>query len=379
MEISVVVMGLVVVAVIAVLVTQSTIVIRALKGLAVKQGGVFNFTGTVQAAVDGIPYTCRYVPSGKNSPPKMIVQVSCSSPGQLTVTRESRIDSFFKKIGFSAEVQTGDKEFDDAFYVLTDTPGFASAYLRGPSRCRAVENCFGAGSTYVKLDGKNVSAQLSPFHANNPEHQERVLACARHLAVLSKDIPVSFESDSLFGAPQAKAKRAIVLTAAVGSFNLGFVSLIWAQQYPVLDAGPLFFKSLKTSVPVLLAVLFLAAMLLRGRSSSHRDFFISVFMLIPGLILLGFGSAGVLNGRNDMTENQDHFVRVLSKYKTHSKNSTTYHALIESWRHGRSQEHVTVPWREYRSIAPGQSRMRVTTRRGFLGFEWIVSRQASEG
>ena len=74
---------------------------------------------------NGIPYWYRYTAGSRNSPPMLIVSIPCVSHGEFTINPEGGLDREAKKLGFSAEIQTGDAEFDDQYYIVSDTPEFA--------------------------------------------------------------------------------------------------------------------------------------------------------------------------------------------------------------------------------------------------------------
>jgi hypothetical protein len=74
----------------------------------------------------------------------------------------------------------------------------------------------------------------------------------------------------------------------------------------------------------------LAVVLLKGRSSSHRELLIAVPIALTGLILGGWGGEMVLNGCLDRSEVANHRAKVLWKSKSTSDNSTTYYTHVES-------------------------------------------------
>lgn len=57
---------------------------------------------------------------GKMKVQSLRLGVSCSPDASFSIKRQSSFDSFFKNIGVSNEYETGDKDFDDAYYLISD-------------------------------------------------------------------------------------------------------------------------------------------------------------------------------------------------------------------------------------------------------------------
>lgn len=80
------------------------------------------------------------------------------------------------------------------------------------------------------------------------------------------------------------------------------------------------------------------------------------------------------NGLLDVSPPVAHPTCVLRKYTTRSKNSTSYHLEIQSWRAGEPFIHLRVSSNLYNRASPG-SPITLTTRAGYWHWEWIHSYQ----
>ena len=147
--------------------------------------------------------------------------------------------------------------------------------------------------------------------------------------------------------------------------------MLWGSHaYPPLDAGDLMRLSLRYSAPALLGFLVLSVVLLKGRSSSHRDLGLVLLASSLGAIVGGFGGFTVANGYLDGGAATSHDAAVLARRKT-SGRSESHYVTVASWRAGRESEELDVPRRLYEAAGAQGARLRVTTRPGRLGFEWI--------
>lgn len=89
----------------------------------------------------------------------------------LTLPRAVEIKATFSKEGFGRkliklfkkELQTGDKEFDDAVYISTDTIEATKALLASADVRRAIAACVTSGGP-VEIEGAVVTAELPGRH-----------------------------------------------------------------------------------------------------------------------------------------------------------------------------------------------------------------------
>jgi WD40 repeat protein len=144
------------------------------------------------------------------------------------------------------------------------------------------------------------------------------------------------------------------------------------RKYKPLDQGKVFVDSLKFSLPLLVLFTWFSIRLLKGRSSSHREFIAVFFIALFAFPLAGFGYSGFLNGALDDSPPAVHQVIVLNKYYSRSKNNYTYYAVVNSWRKPESTEKLNISKSFYNYLQPGSSTITITTKPGKFGFEWIV-------
>jgi hypothetical protein len=346
---------------------------RALRGFSAAQGLEALEPGkTYTGELGGQPYECVYHAGSRNRPASFRVRIACPSPGDFTVGPESSFDRLFKKLGIAVEVQTGDPDFDRRFYINTNTVGFCRTYFAKGDVREAMRRIADLSYATVSLDGSTLEAVCSPFAAGKARPDGFVDEAVRALGALAADIPQAWYEPRALGMPRWKLTRAGIFVVAGLSAAGGFGLFLWGTMaYPPLDQLAAGLFSLRYSVAALVLFAIFAVLLLRGRSSSHKELLASVSIALLGFPLSGAGGLMVLNGYRDDSPPVPHQAQVVDKHYTRSRNSTNYYVHLPSWRAGHSREQIKVSSRVYQRVRPGRSVMQVTTRAGRYGFEWV--------
>lgn len=337
-----------------------------------REQGFFEKGARGQGNFQGVDYSYVHFQGGHNAPPYFKVSVECPSTGDFKITRETGFDRFFKRLGICVELETNDREFDDAFFITTDTVGFTREYFRKSDKRRLVTEVFARGFNEVMHDGKKIVATWKSFPRGMKMEIKTVEEISAALGQLAGDIPNIYEQESAENIGW-KQRRFFAFAVPIFLLVTGIACLIIGLTiFHPLDEGKVILDSFKYSTPLLIVFLWFAVQLLRGRSSSHKEL-MGVFALsLFGFIAAGMGGEMTLNGWLDKSKPVVHEVKVIDKYSTRSKNSHTYHVVVESWRKDQYSEKLTVWQSFYDTLAPGQSRMSITTKPGKFGFEWLV-------
>ncbi len=66
---------------------------------------------------------------------------------------------------FKKEIQVGDKTFDDAVYVSTDTPNETSAFLKSERMQNTILMCVMSGG-FIEIEGRTVRAKIPASNTN---------------------------------------------------------------------------------------------------------------------------------------------------------------------------------------------------------------------
>jgi hypothetical protein len=300
--------------------------------------------------------------------------VDCPTEASFQVTKESGFDRFFKRMGITTEIQVNDADFDDTYYISAENTKFAEDYFASQEKREAVMAVFEKDFNSLRHDGKTMTAMRTPAKFDPPIEETDIQEVASRLADLTRDIPESAHDGFLYEQPGWKAKRAMAFTLSILTGVIGLPALIFGLiNYEPLDTFSAIIHSFIFSMPLLLVFLLLSVMLLKGRSSSHKELMIVLIISLICFPLGGMGTVVFVNGWMDDSKPTSYGVPVIGKYISRSKDSMTYYVTVQSWREGRQTEDISVSYGEYQEATPNKNELIVTTKPGYLGFEWVVS------
>lgn len=323
----------------------------------------------------GVSYTASFHPGSRHRRRCLRLTVAMAVPYSFSVRREGFFDVFCKRVGISAEVQTGEAAFDRDFYITSDDPLSVGACFSVPEVRRSVARLFDAGFSEVSHDAGGITAAWYGFRPDEGKGQDFVRRAAETLVAITKAAPVEVPvSPRETGWGAWKTRRSFFTGAAVFLAAGGLALWVWGElRYPPLDVSALFSESLKFSLPLLALFLWCATLHLRGRSASHRSLRDIFLIALFGWPFFVFGVMLFANGALDREEAASHEAVVLKKYTTRSRHGTNYHLQVASWREGHAAEALRTNRTFYDAIQPETSRLRIRTRPGALGAEWIES------
>lgn len=323
---------------------------------------------------NGTTYYQLYSPGGKNVPSSYRIKIECPSPGFFCIGRETGFDRFFKSVDITKEIQTGDKDFDNKFFIKTDALDFTRAFFMDSRKSSAVNDIFEHGFTRVEHDGKAMAAVCSPVDFKEPLDATVLEKIVSLLTLLAQDITEHPGENVHHVNRDWKAKRIVAFSVPGLLYIVGIPTFfIGLFHYTPLDKWILFLTTLKYSAPSFLLFLFFAVKLIKGRSTSHRELIIILALSLVAFPGAGMGLGTFVNGWLDQSDPTPHIALVMKKYTTSTKNGKNYHVVLESWRKDTHSESLRVSSSEYTRATPKKTRMKITTKRGHYGFEWILS------
>jgi len=319
---------------------------------------------------DGVAYSYHYHPGSKNSPSSYTVKVAHPSTVTFKVSRESGFDRFAEKLGLNVELKTGDPEFDETFYITSSATEYMRTVLGSSATRQLIREIHDLGFTSIELNRKALKSVWTPFRHKRDMDRARLQQVAGLLVRLHASLPEAFMISS--SESGWKARRVVAFAIPIAVDLLGVAALvIGLTTYTPLDGWPLALSGLLLSIPLFLLFLYFAFSLLKGRSASHREFFLVALLALFGFPLAGAGVKIWTNGALDTSPAIEHEVRVVDRYISTSDDDESYHAIVQSWRAGQQTEKITVTESLYRRLSPGSSIMTISTRSGKWGSEWL--------
>lgn len=324
--------------------------------------------------LDGSPYTSVYTPpvKGKHArPSSLVVSTHAKTPCEVQVTSEGWFDRLCKRMGLAVEVQAGDEAFDAACYVRSDTVEFAEAYLADPLKRAAILDLRRMGFSVIHLKDHAVAATWTGFDPLAHDHPELTADVAARLLLLARNLPEHQpEFDNRAGARRKNSQTVLWVVLAL------FAATIFSVfAYPPIRALDLIGRAAVVCLLGGVVFAYLAAMLLRGTSTSHYAWgglMFGVLFLFP---LGSAGSVALLNGVLDDSPAVTHNAVIVEKYTSRSKSKTHYHVRVASWRTPGATESFQIDSQSYGAIVPNTSHLAVTTRAGGLGMQWLVGKR----
>jgi hypothetical protein len=311
---------------------------------------------------------------GDRSGRHFFLELSSTSPVRFKVSREKYVDRLSKWVGLSREIQTGDSQFDQDFYIDAEAVPSARSFFDSLEVRHAIQKLLDSGYTYVESGGLRLKAVK--LHAWHKPNQGELEIAVRKLARLSK------RAASLppVGRRSPGPMRRILLLLALPSILLATTCQHgclheWAHPDSsfVLDLGALSVDSLRYSLPSLVVYLLVSGFLLRGRSSSHRD-------LLPVILLAGIAflwaareTEDFVNSEFDRGNASTHSAVLVSKEPREQHDRDHRRVLVRSWRIGHTTESLWVTDSTYDWVEPDRDSFTVVTKPVRLGFEWVVS------
>lgn len=334
---------------------------------------------------NGIPFSCRYFPGSKNSPPSLTIQMGIPSPAKLIIRREAWYDRFAKRIGLVAELQTGDPVFDQAYFLETDRGDIILPYFAQETKRRSVDALSHMGYPVQKIvfgkDGLRIVFAPFPPDAIASFPLAQCLSEAQNLSgeQSSAGYAASFDRRLFPGNPRQPISRGILtLLFILNGFLIPAGAFLLA--YGMSEHEPLghhlIVNALSLSVVAVLFYLLIVFRWIRGRSSSHRYYLIILILSFLGFPLALTGGAVATNGIFDQGKETSRSVQVSNLYYHQSKNSRTYYVAFPSWQRPGETENVSIPDNLYRVLKP-TSEIIIKTKPGYWREEWIAGMEPS--
>jgi len=314
---------------------------------------------------------------GRNKPSYFKVWLKRPGKGEFHITRENLFDQIFKKLSITKEIQTGDKAFDSAFYIATQTSRFTALVLSSSEKRNAIWELFSMGYNEVWYNGQTLEAKWSPFAPNAKLVPGFLDKTAENLAIIIKDLPEAGESPaSTRKIDYTKRRIAIYLFTVILVFSGIFTYIGGITLGAPLDRFSVLLFSLIFSIPVFAIYMFGIVRLFRGSARTHREVKKVFLFTLASLVLIGWGLCMILNAKLDQSPVEPRKALVVKKHVgsvSHKDPFEEYYVLVESWREGRKTEKVVIRSSHYSRIQIGKTYLAIATKPGRFGFEWIVS------
>lgn len=322
-------------------------------------------------------------PGSKNQAPYFTIALEIPVKSSLKIKKESKFEGFFKKIGLTREIQVGDREFDDRLFINSRSEKFARLYLSDTAKIEKIKELF----NFKKYPVEFIEIKRGWILLNIKTGRDRLVKMEKKqvleyldiLMDLKKNLPeVTAAYEDIFSNTSGR-KIIHAIFAFVGLIDIsGLVLLIIGISRYLLVSSDLYWNSFYYSVPLLLLFWLFVLPNIKGRSDSHIIFIIILFMSLFAFLIGTMGFFVFTNGYLDTSELTTFNSRIVDKYFVRGKDSTSYYIRIEYWGEQRDSVKISVPYSIYEEFNLWD-RIKVDTRKGYWGYEWIASYSKTEG
>ena len=297
------------------------------------------------------------------------VEVEGGFAGTFEVIKERSISISYSR------PKTNDPVFDKEFLINTQSPIFTAAFLQIPDVRQIIKRIFDSGCRNIRCDKKTlgVTWNIAPFPSKNEVDYPFITSIVSLLSSLmnaAREIPAIIEDNSVWQAKKAKTLFWIPIIL----LPIGLILFIsGSNNFPPLDTFTLFLQSIKYSLISIAAFIFITMMFLKGKHVYKNVIAGILVFSIFSFPLTGMGLALYLNGWGDTSPPKAHIAKVVAKRHSSGSGAVSYHLQVESWRRQGETEEIEITETFYRQIDPSKTILRIITKQGRLGFEWIES------
>lgn len=320
---------------------------------------------------NGAAYHLRYREASKYTPAALTVGVSSEHPVAYRLAKQDKSFALFARFVGSG-LATGDPAFDGAYYLQRGEASRVAPLFRSVEVRDAVRRVFAAGATYVEASGGELRAIWQPFAikegiALDFVRKDAVPALLDLGRASVRAVPLGL---ARAGEPRAGKLAGGWLRGGpvVAGVGVG-LALASSSDWPTLDTESLFFFTLRYSAPLALVALFVGLKAAARVSRAPRDL-VGAALAIPAVLVAGGFIAGeIANRALDQGAVTTHDAVVAATSRERDRGGRRI--WVVSWRAQEAFEEIPVSYRVHREIVPERSIVRVSTRPGALGFEWV--------
>lgn len=292
---------------------------------------------------------------------------------------ESETDRFFKWLGVSDELQTGDAAFDRKIYVACDHLGLHDLLRDEPRARAAILAVFTAGFTRIRSDGKVLWMRKASDNEPTAEDYTPLVELAESLACLER------RDGFRVHMPRPYALRFVIVEAVVWSIfgyaASSWISLTYDFGWNYFEFGRLLWLGGLSAIVLIAFIFCLIVLFLRGSSRGHRILVESGVLLTLALPVAGVSIVSDINSYSPSGAPISVESEILSKRKvtrrTRRSTTTDYYINLAPPKTRPigfdAPLSVQVGYGDFQAAEPtGTLRMQIEP--GALGIPWIADR-----
>lgn len=304
----------------------------------------------------------------------LVVELECSAIFKLS--HETSWDRYFKAIGLSKEIQTGDDAFDDLIYIACDSGAFSHELRHDETTRKKILHLMRNGATAILGDGKLLVIEFPGDVSGHSDKIKAAIELARSLSDLDRNFQSSNKDHFVLKAIAAECLIIALATYAFTSF-LEWRIYTDAEHTIYLDGMSVVSRGL--GVGVVLTILFfgLIVFLLKGSSRGHRiiaesALFLGLSLPIGGIALLSDLNTELDKGKPTVVE-RGIYRKYITSYRYKRRTYYHYHVVFDAPAGDDSIQlpgEITVSKEIYDQISPKKA-IGLEIMPGRLGLAWF--------
>lgn len=287
---------------------------------------------------------------------------------------EKWYDRFFKFLGLTIEIQTGEKQFDEAIYIASDNIHFKDEIRKDIQSRVLILELLAQGAQFVECNGSTLKMR---FSGDKSGHADLMQLCVNLKKQL---IDMRVSPHQFFSDPFAtKVLFVEALIWSLGGYALaGFLEWNLQKQDRYLEIFPVVKMGLLCGLAIAGVILFLIFLLLRDSSRGHRIIVECFFVLLLSLPVGGVSAISDYNIQMDQSVPTTVKAKVTNLNKIRHRSSKgrvsySYHLSVSS----ESSPILIPPQIEisaslFASLVVG-GEVKIVVSKGKLNFAWYKS------
>lgn len=295
----------------------------------------------------------------------------------LNIHRERPSDRWFKSLGLSREVQTGDAAFDCLVYVACDHSGMHELLQQSAPLRAAIRAAITAGFESIRHDGNVL--WLDRKSTKGPSDEDRAV-----LAQLAHELRDLDRALAMRRAPYIwRALGCEAVAWGVAAFGIASIPVAIYSLGISLSVGELLLIGLGGALAGFIVLESLVILLLRGSSRARLVLIECTILFLVSFPAIGVQSAVDINEKAGpvISESGERTLLASNMRTTGAgrRRRTTYTFTLESGGPIGGCEMPTtvrVPRALYTEVQPGE-RVEITVSSGAIGLKWMELRAAT--
>ncbi|UTA49120.1 hypothetical protein L1F30_06120 [Simiduia sp. 21SJ11W-1] len=352
----------------------------------------------------GIPYGNNIVKNKYGHAVKLCVFVEGQSGYDYILKNETLIDRFFKIIGLSVEHQTGNKEFDDRIYIVSDNKKVLKQLSSNNTIADSVIRIFDAAlmnSFKVKRIRHQSGRLWVDLRPKIKFEDDQFRKLSYEIATLLNTISSEHGKTPLPAKERWKdpfnIRAMIILAISTGLAINGLVQFVRLKitDYPVIiDADKLLQDAIYVGSGITIVILASALVLLGRSARAHIVMFEVLIIGSLGAIATSYAELRDINIEFDKARPDLYEVKIVGRYlqehkrirsrggfffKTASDNVKRFYHMIqvEDWNNIDTSRSFKVS-KQYYDLAEVGDKLIVSQKPGKLNYRWVENLRTAD-